>query len=64
MHVGVKRKALVGRSKNKKVGPHNRFLSVLEIKNWCISKKSSNATTKKKLLFQAFDIIYFILVYV
>ncbi|XP_020886183.1 protein FAR1-RELATED SEQUENCE 5 isoform X2 [Arabidopsis lyrata subsp. lyrata] len=49
---GVKRKAPVGRPKNKKVGPHGRFLSVLETKNRRTTKPSSSATAKKKLSFQ------------
>ncbi|KAJ4876034.1 hypothetical protein Rs2_41052 [Raphanus sativus] len=49
---GIKRKNPPGRPKNKKVGRHGRYLSVLETKNRGISKSSNNGTAKKKLSFQ------------
>ncbi|CAH8278984.1 unnamed protein product [Arabidopsis lyrata] len=49
---GIKRKAPVGRPKNKKVGLHGRYLGVLETKNRRTSKSSSHATAKKQLSFQ------------
>jgi len=53
---GIKRKKPPGRPKNQKAGRHGRYMSVLEIKNRGISKSSNNATAKKKLSFQVFDI--------
>ncbi|CAE6011084.1 unnamed protein product [Arabidopsis arenosa] len=44
---GIKRKATVGRPKNKKVGPHSRYLNALETKK--------RGTSKRKLSFQVFD---------
>ncbi|ESQ47733.1 hypothetical protein EUTSA_v10022007mg, partial [Eutrema salsugineum] len=52
---GIKRKASVGRPKNQKVGPHGRYLNVLEVKKRGSSKSSNITTAKKKLSFQVFD---------